>query len=132
MSESNPYKSPNDVTTVTVTSSPETLRIVRNIRAICILYVVFGAIAVLGGIGMLSDPKDTKVSPSVAWAVVLGGSAGLISAIGVLRKSTWGIPVCQIVSALYLLGFPIGTILGGYFLLNIGKVKSECRMVSRV
>ena len=132
MSEINPYQSPNDATTVSVTASPEPSRVARNIRAICILYVVFGVIAILAGISMLSDPKGTEVSPGVAWAVILGGIIGVISAIGVLRKTTWGIPVCQIVSAVYLLGFPVGTILGGYFLLNIGKVRSEFRTPSRV
>ena len=125
MSKINPYQSPNEESTVTDSASLKKPRIARNIRAICVLYVIFGFLAVLGGIGILLDSKGTGVAPVVGWAVLLGGSVGLVSAIGVIRKKSWGIPVCQIVSALYLLGFPIGTFLGGYFLFNIGKVKSE-------
>ena len=126
MSAPNPYQTPNEVKTV-----PEKSRTGRNIRAICILYIVFGAVAVLAGIGFLVDPKGADVPPAVGWAVLFGGSFGVISAIGVLCKKMWGIPVCQVVSALYVLGFPVGTILGGYFLLNIGKVKSEFRSPNR-
>jgi uncharacterized membrane protein HdeD (DUF308 family) len=127
MSHINPYEAPKTTSTVPTPLSPEESRVARNIRAICILYVVFGAIAILGGIGMVSDPKGMEVPPAVGWAVLVGGAIGLISAIGVLRKSPWGVPVCQIVSAVYLFGFPIGTILGGYFLLHIGQVKRAFR-----
>ena len=134
MAEDNPYQSPRavngeyaDVSAVAEdpASAAKRARIARNIRAICLLYVVFGSIAVLAGIGLLVDDSPLQASPVFGWGLLVGGCAGIISAMGVLRKRSWGILVCQIVSALYLLSFPVGTILGGYFLLNIGKVRSD-------
>ncbi len=124
MTTINPYQSPAEVPSIPQ-HTPEQTRIIRNIRAICILYILFGSIAVLAGIGMLSDGNG--VPPAIACLVFAMGLAGIISAIGVLRRRTWGVLFCQIVSALYLLSFPVGTILGGYFLLNIGKVKDDFR-----
>lgn len=123
MSTFNPYQSPSEMADAP-RRSPEQARIARNIRAICILYILFGSIAVLGGISMAFDKTMSPVVPLLAFALGLGG---VVSAIGVLRRQTWGVLFCQIVSALYLLSFPIGTILGAYFLLNIGKVKNDFR-----
>ncbi len=125
MSTINPYQSPAGVSEP-IPHTPDQTRIIRNIRAICILYVFFGSIAVLGGIGILCANNE-KISPVIGCVPLALGLAGVISAIGVLRRRTWGIPFCQIISALYLMGFPIGTILGGYFLVNIGKVRDAFR-----
>jgi hypothetical protein len=125
MHDINPYESPREAGVVDPIISPEKTKIARNIRAICFLYIVFGGLAVLGGIGMIADPQGTGVPRFVACLIAIVGCAGIVSAIGVLRRRSWGIVVCQIVSALYLLSFPIGTILGAYFLLNIGKVKEQ-------
>ncbi|MBI3469689.1 MAG: hypothetical protein HY000_42365 [Planctomycetes bacterium] len=122
MSDVNPYQSPASM--AGAERSPDQVRIARNIRAICILYVIFGFFATLGGAVMLFDDQ---VSPLAAGLVLLAGLGGLISAIGVLRRRKWGIPFCQLMSGLYLLSFPIGTILGAYFLLNIRKVKDDFR-----
>ena len=123
MSEINPYQSPS-AATATPERSPQQKRIARNIRAICILYIVFGSLAVLGGVGMLFD--DSGEIPKWVACLVSGlGLCGVISAVGVLRRRTWGVPFCQVVSGIYLLSFPIGTILGAYFLLNIRKVKDD-------
>jgi tellurite resistance protein TehA-like permease len=103
-------------------------RIVRSIRAICILYVVFGALTVLAAVGALLGHGGPDPPPAaLAWIFLVLGSASAVSAIGVLRKRAWGIPMCRIISAFYLLSFPFGTIFGGYLLLNIGKVKSQFR-----
>ena len=66
---------------------------------------------------MLLGSGDGPQPPpkAIGWAFLIGGAAGSISALGVLWKKAWGIPVCAIISAFYLFGFPIGTILGGYF-----------------
>ncbi len=85
---------------------PAQTRIARNIRAICILYIVFGGITVLGGIGLFFD--DTGETPQVVpYLFVALGLCGVISAVGVLRRKTWGVPFCQLMSGLYLLSFPI-------------------------
>ena len=102
-------------------------RIARNIRAICILYVTFGCIvAPVGAVGLFSAEED-GMSVAVASLFLLSGLAGVLSATGVLRRRKWGIPFCQIMSVLYLLVIPIGTILGGYFLLKIDNVRDQFR-----
>ena len=134
MPEVNPYQSPQAVDdqyadVLVVPEDPATAakraRIARSIRAICLLYALFGTIFALAGIALLFDQSQPQASPVLGGVLFVGGCAGVISSIGVLRKRRWGIPVCQIVSALYLLNFPFGTILGGYFLFNIGKVRGE-------
>jgi hypothetical protein len=120
----NPYESPREAGNWrTGTISPEMAKTARNIRAICILYIVLGAFLMFIGIIFTLNFKEAAIYPLVGIIAFITGCAGLISAIGVLRKCSWGVPVCMIVSAFYLLNFPIGTILGAYFLINIGKVK---------
>jgi len=125
MSNNNPYQSPS-AATATPERSPQQKRIARNIRAICILYIVFCSLAVLGGIAMFFDDSGHRPGPAECLVLILGFCGG-ISAVGVLRRRSWGIPFCQVVSGVYLLVFPIGTILGAYFLLNIRKVKGDFR-----
>ena len=91
MSDPNPYQSPSAPATVPE-RSPEQLRIRRSIRAICILYMVFGSIAVLAGLGLLLEGAD-GVSPLVALLVAGLGLAGVVSAAGVLGRRAWGIPL---------------------------------------
>jgi hypothetical protein len=104
--------------------SPGRRRIARNIRAICVLYIVFGGIVAMGGIGVLFDESGDV--PNYVSGILFGlGLGGVLSAIGVLRRKTWGIPFCVVISVFYLLGFPLGTLLAAYFLINIGRVKSD-------
>ncbi|WP_417849716.1 hypothetical protein [Thalassoglobus sp.] len=91
----------------------------RSIRAICVLYVVIGGMFTIASLALFSR------EPILSLVLLPLGSGGLVSGIAVLNRRSWGIPFCQIVSAFYLFSFPIGTILGGYFLLNIHKVRDE-------
>ena len=125
MSEINPYQSPKEPAIVSE-RSPSLNRVARNIRAICILYIVLGSLFALGAFAMLIVDNAGVPGPFESLVLVLA-LCGVVSAVGVLRRSRWGIPFCQLVSALYLLNFPIGTILGAYFLINIGKVKDAFR-----
>lgn len=133
MTEINPYESPREPGITEAAISPKDAKIARNIRAICFLYIVFGGLGVLVGVvgvlagvaGALAGSQEQGLPPLVACLIGAVGFTGVVSAIGVLHKRTWGVPICQIVSALYLLSFPIGTLLGAYFLLNIGKVKKQ-------
>ena len=125
MAANNPYQSPSESGYV-APQSPEQPKIARNIRAICVLYIVFGGLAILGGIGGLVANQG-KMPWFAPYTILALGLCGVISAVGVLRRRRWGLLFCQVMSAIYLLSFPIGTILGGYFLFNIGKLKSEFR-----
>jgi len=128
----NPYESPPGASSLVLSAeAKKNAEIARNIRAICILYTVFGVLFSLAGLGLLLGSGDSPHPPPrfIVWIFLLGGSVGATSAIGVVRKKAWGIPVCAIISAFYLCAFPIGTILGGYFLLNIWKVKKQFQVV---
>lgn len=127
MSNINPYQSPFAESEKPAALSPDLQRVVRNIRAICILYIVLGSIAALGGFVMLLFDDSGEIPKPIAGTIFVCAVGGVISALGVLRRQRWGVPFCQIISAIYLINFPIGTILGAYFLLNIGKVKREFR-----
>jgi hypothetical protein len=122
LADCNPYESPREMCGKLSTLSPEMARIARNMRAVCMLYVAFGAVESLGAIVLSFSRPPLDVPRPVAIGVMFTlGSAGLIGGLGMLRRYDWGVPVCRVTSVLYLLLFPIGTILGGYGLLNIGK-----------
>ena len=126
MTTDDPQQSLSNVPAEAQRSQPQA-RIARNIRAICILYVTFGCIvAPVGTLGLFSAEED-GMPVAVASLFLICGLAGVLSATGVLRRRKWGIPFCQIMSVLYLVAFPIGTILGGYFLLKIDSVRDQFR-----
>lgn len=94
----------------------------RNIRAICMLYLVVGSIGTMFAYAMfVSDNVVVGLLASVMAAVTI------IGPMGVLYRFTWGIRWCQVVSILFLLWIPIGTVLGFYFLKHIGKVSEAFR-----
>lgn len=119
----NPYQSPAEVHPATQRTSDPT-RIFHNIRAVCVLYIIFGGMSALGAIGVLLVDGALPAFDCFALVLIVGG---IIPATALLRGRTWCIPFLEILSAIYLLIFPVGTILGGYFLLNIGKVKDDIR-----
>ena len=120
MSSENPYKPP----TVETNGAEDLVkvRIIRNIRAICVLYAVLGFVVTLGGSALMLTDDEAGGLGILAFAA---GVWSLVSAVGLLRRQKWGVPFCQIVSGFYVLSFPIGTLLGAYFLFNIGKVKDD-------
>lgn len=68
---------------------------------------------------------------SNGWVLVLFllGIAGISGAgcIGIFRRRWWGRGIMTFVSALYLIAFPIGTILGFYILKGLAQHKNEFR-----
>ncbi|HEY1066777.1 MAG TPA: hypothetical protein VGE52_11730, partial [Pirellulales bacterium] len=126
-SSANPYQAPttpafaSPAENATAPLPADLAKIVRNIRAICVLYLILGSIVALAGAGgLFVEPPagaDREGIPKPFAAVMLIlGLGGAISAFGVLTRRSWGVPFCQVISACYLLSFPVGTILGGYFL----------------
>ncbi|MFK7821694.1 MAG: hypothetical protein AB8G99_23480 [Planctomycetaceae bacterium] len=110
----NPYEVTFDETAPT----PTQLNYVRNIRAISSLYVFMGLVAVIAGLAMLSSGPRW-----LGGFFLVSGSLATVSAIGLLLRKRWGVPGCKLVSFLYLVYIPIGTILGIYFLRNVRKVR---------
>jgi hypothetical protein len=128
MTQINPYESPVQVADRRPALSWEKRWKVLVVQIICILYLGFGVIAAIAGVLMSWDSKLATVTPTPGALVFFCiGCLNIVSSFGILTKRAWGVLACQVLSAVYLLGFPIGTILGAYFLINIGEVESEFR-----
>jgi hypothetical protein len=109
-------------------------KVYRNLKAISILYIIFGSIFSLSGVRfgldfikdpdtlklMLRDDIETFVFLILFW---VGGLFSLVSAIGFLRRRKWGMIGCLICSCFYLIAFPIGTLLGGYYIVKHRDIK---------
>jgi hypothetical protein len=86
----------------------------RNVRAVSVLFVVFGSVLVLGGIGLALDENkrsQEQMHPAVAVGIAVAGLAGAIGGIAALRGNRRWAPLVYGMAALYVFGFPIGTIL---------------------
>jgi hypothetical protein len=85
----------------------------RNIRAVSVLFVVLGSILVAGGVGLALGERGTHedMHPAVAIGIAIVGMAGAIGGITALRGSRRFAPLVYVMAAVYVFGFPIGTIL---------------------
>jgi hypothetical protein len=112
----------------------------RNVRAVSMLFVVLGAVLVLGGIaasvGDQSKSRD-RIEPEIAVVLALVGLSGVVGGIAALRGNRRFAPMVYVMAALYIFGFPIGTILSivmfrglsGY-LASVEKLKSRIEVRS--
>lgn len=86
----------------------------RNVRAVSVLFVLFGSVLVLGGVSLTAvhapNPQE-QVHPAVAIGMAVVGMAGVVGGIATLRGSRRWSPLIYVLGAVYMLGFPIGTIL---------------------
>ena len=86
----------------------------RNIRAVSTLFIIFGVVLVLGGIGILVDKDakpEEKIHPAIAAALAIAGLAGAIGGIAAQNGSRRWAPLVYVMAAVYMFGFPVGTIL---------------------
>lgn len=94
--------------------SPEDYLNYRNVRAVSVLFVVFGSVLALGGIGLAFDEdrrSQEEIHPALAVGIAVAGLAGAIGGIAALRGSRRWAPLVYGMAAVYIFGFPIGTIL---------------------
>jgi peptidoglycan/LPS O-acetylase OafA/YrhL len=86
----------------------------RNVRAVAVLFIVLGSVLLLGGLvlALSGDPNPQEpMPPAVGFGMAFVGLAGAVGGIAVIRGSRRWAPLTYIMAALYLLGFPVGTIL---------------------
>lgn len=134
--ESNPYAPPQ----VTELSAPESgmeavrrehLRVERTAKSAGMLYYLAGFILLLvGGGGLLSAVADTqarnRVDMGVGSAVfLLFGVVIAMAAYGLRRLRGWARWIAVVISAIGLLGFPIGTIISALILVNLLGTKAN-------
>lgn len=113
--DTNPYA----VTFEDIGPTPEQLNYVRNIDAICRLYVFMGAtFVVFGIIGWMSGGDKL-----ICTLAILSGLFAAVSSGALLFRRKRDVPFCRITAVVYLLYFPLGTLLGVYFLWNVSKVR---------
>lgn len=74
----------------------------QNLRAICYLYIVYGSLCILSGIGMLLGSAQDAFLIWFGIAFILGGIGGIAAAIGALNKYKWSLIVIMVISAFYL------------------------------
>ncbi len=101
---------------------PEHAHYARNIRAICMLYLLVGGIGAIFALAMFATNNVLVGLLAFPMAAVT-----VTGAMGVLFRCAWGVRCCQVVSVLFLFWIPIGTVLGVYFLKHIGKVSDAFR-----
>jgi hypothetical protein len=95
--------------------SPEDYANYRNVRAAAVLFVVLGSVLVLGGIGSAIEQKpgpQREITPAASIALVIIGLGGVVGGIAALRGNRRWAKLAYVMAVPYMLGFPIGTILG--------------------
>ena len=94
--------------------SPEAYSNYRNVRAVSVLFVLLGSIFVLGGVALAfsneGNPRE-KVHPAVAVGFIVAGLAGVVGGVAAFRGSRRWSRLVYVMAAVYVFGFPIGTIL---------------------
>lgn len=92
--------------------SPEEYKNYRNVRAVSVLFCLLGSILVLAGIPVAINPSLNPEIPRMgAAALAIVGLAGAVGGFAALRGQRHWAPLVYVIAALYIAGFPIGTIL---------------------
>jgi hypothetical protein len=118
-SEVNPYAAPTArVDDVAADSEAEAIRRAHisheaSIKSVGILYYLGSVLTIVVGIGSM---LGARADPLMAFIFFGVGVGALFAGYGVRTLRRWGRIVGCILSALGLLGFPIGTLINGYIL----------------
>ncbi len=109
---------------------PAEYRNYRNIRAISVLFVLLGAILALGGTAMAIEGPEADDPPRLVFVVMaIIGVTGVVGGIATWRGNPRWAPLAYVMAALYILGFPIGTLLSYIMLAGLPKyLKSAKRL----
>ena len=118
----NPYAAPT-ARVDDVPASPEAEAIRRahisheaSIKAVGILYYLGGAVSTLAGIAALVSASSEVESAVIMLLLLALGVGSLFAGWGVRALRPWARIVGCVLSAIGLLGFPIGTLINGYIL----------------
>ena len=97
----------------------------RNVRAAAVLYIFLSVFLVLGGIALLlssPEPEQQKpVPPVVAIGLTAAGVAGFVAGLAIQRGNRRLTPLIYTVGFLYLIYFPIGTIVSVVVLRGLAR-----------
>jgi hypothetical protein len=104
--------------------SPEDYKNYRNVRAAVVLFVMFGGIFVLGGIGMATQQKpdpQRDIPPAAAIGIAIVSLAGVVGGIAALRGNRRWAKLVYVMAVPYFLVFPIGTIMSYIVLSGLSR-----------
>ncbi len=118
----NPYAAPA-ARVEDVPANPEAEAIRRahisheaSIKAVGILYYLGGILVTIAALASLPAVTSGASSPLIALLLIAAGVAQLFAGWGVRAFRVWARNVGSVLSAIGLLGFPIGTLINGYIL----------------
>ena len=100
----------------------------RNVRAAAAMFVVLGGILALAGVALLSiDPESGQTPPPkiVAILLMIIGVAGAVGGIAVFIGNRRWSKLIYVMAALYVLAFPLGTILSVIMFIGLGRYMSD-------
>lgn len=88
----------------------------RNVRAVSVLSVLVGVIMVIAGVSIATaggtPERRLDTHPVVAVLAAIAGLAGAVSGVAILVGNKRLAPLVTATAWVFLIGFPIGTILG--------------------
>lgn len=90
-----------------------------SVRSVGMLYYFGSFLMVMGGIGLLMLGRmneQTQLGFLIGLIYLILGALSLVVARGVRQLKPWARKTCIVLSAIGLLGFPIGTLINGYIL----------------
>lgn len=90
-----------------------------SIRSVGILYYLASFSMVIGGIGLLTlgfKGEQTQLGFAIGLIYLILGALSLVFARGIRQLKPWARTTCIVLSAVGLLGFPVGTLINGYIL----------------
>jgi len=91
---------------------PKEYKNYRNVRAASYLFVLIGCLIFLGGIGVaVEDSEQSEMPRPVAVGFAVVGLAGAVGGVAALRGNRRWARLVYVMAALYVFGFPIGTLL---------------------
>lgn len=96
----------------------------RNVRAVSILFVLLGSVLVLGGISTATQANpnpERQIHPALAFGVAAVGLAGALGGIAALLGNRRLAVLAYVMAAVYVLVFPIGTILSYVLFTGLGR-----------
>jgi hypothetical protein len=106
----------------------------RNVRAVSGLFVLVGSVLMLGGIvAATEEPSGQKepMHPAVAVGIAVVGLTGAVGGVAALRGSRRWAPMMYVMAAIYVFGFPVGTVLSlvlfsglRQYLLSVEKIRN--------
>lgn len=103
---------------------PEIERVYKSIRVFGLLLGLFCVLLLLGGvIGLLKTPEPDDPPKWFAMLLIPFGLFGAITSEATRNKKRWALDYVWIFAILWLLAFPVGTIMGGYILYNFRSLK---------